>query len=180
MGKVNVKIMNKKALSPIFATLIILAVVTVLFIPVFIWATGMTSSTQDSWLQSGITATERIVVEEASFSSSDQPPPAPPGTNAQSGTIYVRDIGETVITINDVIISAPNSAVHVYQKTGLITINPITGLAMTTVTKGNLIQINIPRFDAGNAGFRIVNGTTYTIKVYTTRGVFDTYQVVAR
>ncbi len=67
MGKASLRITNEKALSPIFATLIILAVVTVLFIPVFIWATGMTNANQDSWQQSATAATERIVIEEVGF-----------------------------------------------------------------------------------------------------------------
>jgi hypothetical protein len=84
---------DTRALSPIFATLVILGVVTVLFIPVFIWATGMTSQTQDSWRLSGLIATERIVIEEVNLMA-----------NSDSCTIYVRNIGKTAASVNGVLI----------------------------------------------------------------------------
>ncbi len=186
MGKANLRITNKKALSPIFATLIILAVVTVLFIPVFIWATGMTSSNQESWQQSGITATERIVVEEASFNATDPTvlTPPPPYPSLQNCTVYLRNIGETAVTINNVIITSPNGAAHPFVKTSptpyqLTTWAPGTNNPLTSIVKGDLIEIRIPRLNCTDNNFRIVSGNTYTIKVFTTRGVSDSFQIVA-
>ena len=97
--------LNRWALSPIFATLIILAVVTVLFVPVFIWASGMTSQTEDSWTLSGQAATERIVIEEVSLKA-DQ----------TACTVYVRNIGKTPITINNVLISVSDNNFRDYEK----------------------------------------------------------------
>jgi flagellin-like protein len=194
--KFELVIRNKKALSPIFATLIILAVVTVLFIPVFIWATGIASQNQESWLQSGLTATERIVIEEVSFNDTSTSI-----LNIQNCTIYVRNIGETAVTINDVIISSPNGDVHTYQKLPmpywtkipiplqLSTIVPLTSCPlnqnnMVSMIKGDLMELRLPRLNCTDPPltsnpFRIASGTTYTIKVFTTRGVSDAYQVVA-
>ncbi len=164
MSKENLRTRSKKALSPIFATLIILAIVTVLFIPVFIWATGISSQTQDSWTLSGQIATERIVVEEVNLR----------GQAPQNCTIYVRNIGETAVTINDVIIEADNS-VHAYQGTAISTYIPGTNTLQNAIVKGDLIEIRI----ATLGSLTVVNGKTYTIKVFTTRGVSDTYQVQA-
>jgi hypothetical protein len=176
---------NSKALSPIFATLIILSIVTVLFIPVFIWATGISSQTEDSWQFSGQVATERIVVEEVNFVG---------GVSIESCTIYVRNIGETAVTINDAIISIGDSNVHTYQKLPatypvpppqppqqLSTYDPTSTPAVPTetITKGNLIEIRIPNLACLDHTFKLVNETTYTVKVFTTRGVSDTYQVMA-
>ena len=194
MGKANLKF-NKKALSPIFATLIILAVVTVLFIPVFIWATSMTSQTQDSWQQSGVTATERIVIEEVSLVGNPTLPAK------QSCTIYVRNIGETSVTINNVLISknGANSQIQAYQKLPvptdppqppptptptpipqqMSTVIPNTNTILTSIVKGDLIEIKIPNVSCMSPTFTLENGATYTIKVFTTRGVSDTYQSVA-
>ena len=178
-------IRNKRALSPIFATLIILAVVTVLFIPVFIWATGLSSQTQEGWQSSGITATERIVIEEVNLAG-DQP--------TQNCTIYVRNIGETAVTINNVLISQDNTNIHAFQKLPILypiplppppvpsqlsTVNPITGSSITSIVKGDLIEIRIPNLASVNQTYTINNGVTYTIQVFTTRGVSDTYQTVA-
>jgi flagellin-like protein len=180
---------NRRGLSPIFATLIILAVVTVLFIPVFIWASGLTSSTQDSWQTSGVAATERIVIEEVSLSS---------GASPQSCIIYVRNIGETAVTINNVIITlADGSAVHAYQKLPSIypsvtpPITPAPQLStydpqpttppkqLQSIVKGDLIEISIPNIACMDLSFQITPDQAYTIKVFTTRGVGDSYQVVA-
>ena len=144
---------SEKALSPIFATLIILAVVTVLFIPVFIWATGVASQNQESWQLSGVIATERIVVEEVNLKN---------GTT----TIYVRNIGKTAVSIGSVLISRADGTgtVSTYQGVALSATPP-------SVVQGDLITITI---DVGTT----IRSTTYNTKVATTRGVSDEYQAV--
>lgn len=160
---------NKCGLSPIFATLIILAVVTVLFIPVFIWATGITSQTQDSWQLSGVAATERIVIEEVRFVGGQSP---------QSCTVYVRNIGETAVSIQDAIISV-SSGLQVYQDAEISTLHPLTGNSITSIIKGDLMAIQISDLAIVDPSFQITNGEVFTVKVFTTRGVSDTSQVVA-
>ena len=147
---------DRRALSPIFASLLILAIVTVLFIPIFIWSTGFTAKTQSFWEISGTIATERIVVEEVNLRG-----------GVISCTIYVRNIGKTAIIVDNVFISAPDGTVHVYEKPQFTT-------DFDSVVQGDLMTINIP-----DLGFTPTLGDTYTVKVYTTRGVGDTYQVVA-
>src|SRR5512135_632422 len=100
---------SRRALSPIFATLVILAVVTVLFIPVFLWATGAANQNQYSWEQSAIAATERIVIEAVNMK-----------TGETSCTIYVRNIGNTAVTINNVLISIANSQFRDYESSSTI------------------------------------------------------------
>jgi hypothetical protein len=161
---------NKKALSPIFASLIILAVVTVLFIPVFIWSTNMTSQTQDFWNLSGQIATERVVVEQVSLIG-NQPIP--------NCTIWVRNIGKTAVSIDNVFISA-GTDIHVYQKSKseLTTVNPLTGGSLVSVIQGDLIEVRIPNLRASNPTFNIVNGTAYTVKISTAQGVSDSCDIV--
>jgi len=146
---------DRRALSPIFASLVILAIVTVLFIPVFIWSTGLTAETQSFWEISGLIATERIVIEEVNLRG-----------EVLSCTIYVRNIGKTAIIVDNVFISSPDGSLHKYEK-------PQFSTDFDSVIQGDLITINIP-----DLGFLPTNGT-YTVKVFTTRGVGDTYQVVA-
>jgi len=156
---------DRRALSPIFASLLILAIVTVLFIPIFIWSTGFTAKTQSFWEISGTIATERIVIEEVNLRG-----------GAISCTIYVRNIGKTAVIIDNVFISnsTPGSTVYTYKKPWFTT-------DFNSVVQGDLITINIPDllpFTPPGDTY-IVPGDTYIIKVYTTRGVGDTYQVVA-
>jgi flagellin-like protein len=154
-------IKNTKAISPIFATLIILAVVTVLFIPIFIWATGTTSDTQDSWTLSGTIATERIVIEEISLKA---------GTS--SCTIYVRNIGKTTVSIENIFISLSDGSgsMNIYSQSGGY---PSFTSSPDSVIQGDLITINIPTL-----GFSPASNETYVVKAFTSRGVGDTYQVV--
>ena len=147
---------DRKALSPIFASLVILAIVTVLFIPVFIWSTGLTAETRSFWEISGLIATERIVIEEVNLRG-----------NVTSCTIYVRNIGKTAIIVDDIFISLPDGSLHKYEK-------PQFSTDFDSVVQGDLMTINIL-----DLGFTPTSDETYTVKVFTTRGVGDTYQVVA-
>lgn len=159
--------MSKKALSPIFATLIILAVVTVLFIPVFIWATGTTSQTQDSWQISGLIATERIVIEEVSLKFAQE-----------SCIIYLRNIGKTAVTVNDVLILSPTGEVYTYEKAELTTRNPVTGDPQMSIIQGELIEIEITDLKGLPVSEGASRDQVFVLRVFTTRGVGGEYQIV--
>jgi len=147
---------DRRAISPIFASLIILAVVTVLFVPVFIWSTGLTAETKSFWEIVGLAATERIVIEEVNLRG-----------NVDSCTIYVRNIGKTAIIMDEVFISSPDGSLHIYEE-------PQFSTDFDSVVQGDLMTVDIP-----DLGFTPAGNSTYTVKVFTTRGVGDTYQVVA-
>nr|MDO8133740.1 hypothetical protein [Candidatus Njordarchaeum guaymaensis] len=146
----------RKALSPIFASLVILAIVTVLFIPVFIWTTGLTAQTQSFWATSSLIAVERIVIEEVNLRSGNT-----------ACTIYVRNIGKTAIIIDDIFISASDGPLHIYDRTEF-------DADPHSVAQGDLIAVTIP-----DLGFIPMKEETYSVGVYTTRGIGDTYQTVA-
>jgi len=150
------KTISDKALSPIFATLIILAIVTVLFIPVFVWSTGLTGETQSFWEVSGLIATERIVIEEVNLRG-----------GVPNCTIYVRNIGKSAIIVDDVFISSLDGSLRIYEK-------PNFSTYPDSVIQGDLVTTTI-----SNLGFNPIGNQTYTVKVFTTRGVGDTYQIVA-
>jgi hypothetical protein len=147
---------NSKGLSPIFASLIILSVVTVLFVPVFIWAAGLTVQTEESWQQSGVAATERIVIEEVNLKSVDS-------------KIYVRNIGKTTVDVSNVLIASQGDSgiIYPFVEGNFSVDKPLAG-------QGDLITITIQ-----NLGFTLATGSAYSIQVFTNRGVGDTYQVVA-
>lgn len=147
---------DRTAISPIFASLIILAIVTVLFIPVFIWSTGLTAETQSFWEISGLITTERIVIEEVNLKG-----------NVANCDIFVRNIGKTAIIVDNIFISSLDGSQHIYEK-------PDFSTAFDSVIQGDLMTVTI-----SDLGFTPTSGETYTVKVFTTRGVGDTYQVVA-
>lgn len=145
-----------RGLSPIIASVIILAIVTALFIPVFIWTTGLTAETKSFWENMGVTTTERVVIEEVNLRG-----------ESSSCTIYVRNIGKTAIILDNIFILSADGTIHVYGK-------PSFSTDSESVIQGDLMTVNIPALD-----FVPSSGETYSVKVFTTRGVGDAYQIVA-
>ena len=90
----------------------------VLFIPIFAWSTGMTLQVENDLEVDGVVATESIVVEEVCLNY-DQ----------SYCIIYVRNIGSTTVTIDNVLIETDNS-ITTYQKSlGELELrNPETGV----------------------------------------------------
>jgi flagellin-like protein len=149
-------IINRKGLSPIFASLLILAVVTALFIPIFLWSTGITTETQSYWELSGLIATERIIIEEVNLKA-----------DVSSCTVYVRNLGKTAVIIENVFISSAASSLYTYSTSQFTTDVP-------SVIHGDLVTISI-----STLGFTPFSNATYTVQVFSTRGVGDSFQVVA-
>ena len=149
-------IIDRKGLSPIFASLLILAVVTALFIPIFFWSTGITTETQSFWELSGLIATERIIIEEVNLKA-----------DVTSCTVYVRNLGKTAVIIDNVFISLAESSLNTYSTSQFTTDVP-------SIIQGDLVTISI-----NNLGFTPSSNATYTVQVFSTRGVGDSFQVVA-
>lgn len=155
---------DRKGLSPIFAALIMLGIVTVLFIPIFLWSTGLTAGTRSFWERSGLIATERIVVEEVNLKG-----------GSSECTIYVRNIGKTDVSISDVFITDESTgAEHKYGQSQFTTRDPISNSPIGSILQGDLMKVYV-----GNLGFTPTTGRTYIIKIFTGRGVGDVYQVKA-
>jgi len=147
-----------------------LGIVTALFIPVFLWSSGLTSGTRSFWELSGLIATERIVLEEVNLRHAST-------VASANCTIYVRNIGKTLVTISDVFITDEYSgATYQYGTSKFTTSDPVTNNPITSIMQGELMKIYIP---PGMLGFNPATGTTYLVKVFTTRGVGDQYQVKA-
>ncbi len=158
------KLGERRGISPIFAALIMLGIVTVLFIPVFLWSTGLTSGTRDFWERSGMIATERIVIEETSLRRSS--------TNS---TVYVRNIGKTAATMGDIFIVDDYTSATYHFGSGQFTVtDPVTGNPMSSSLQGDLMKIYI-----ANIGFTPTADRTYVIKAFTSRAVGDMVQVKA-
>lgn len=141
-----------------------LGIVTVLFIPIFIWATGLTEGTRSFWELSGLVATERVVIEEVNLKG-----------GSSDCTIYVRNIGKTAVVVSDVFISEESGAAHQFDNSRFTTRNPVTGAVISSMVQGDLMKIYIDNLVPLNP----VKDRTYAVKVFTTRGVGDFYQVKA-
>ena len=89
-----------------------------------------------------------------------------------SCTVYVRNIGKTAVSIDNVFISLSDGSgpLHIYsQSVGF----PFFASPVNSVIQGDLITINVPML-----GFSPASYETYIVKAFTSRGVGDAYQVV--
>ena len=156
---------DKKGLSPIFAALIMLGVVTALFIPIFAWSTGLTAGVQSFWEMSGLAATERIEIEEVNLKG-----------GRTDSTIYVRNIGRTSAIITEVNIEDEETGLqHLYTSSTFTIIDPVAGNTLNSMGQGDLASIYIINL----APISPQKDKTYTVSVYTSRGVGAIYQVKA-
>lgn len=153
--------LSKRALSPIFGTLSLLAIVMILFVPIFAWSTNMTNQVENDLEVNGVVATESIVIEEVSLNC-DQ----------SYCTIYVRNIGSTTVSIDNVLIETDN-CITTYQKSlGEIELrNPETGLLQDTAASGQLLSIRINDLK----GLSLVRDNLYIVKVFTTNGIGEDF-----
>ena len=69
--------------------------------------------------------------------------------------------------MDEVFISSPDGSLHIYEE-------PQFSTDFDSVVQGDLMTVDIP-----DLGFTPTGGEIYTVNAYTTRGVGDTYQVVA-
>jgi len=131
---------NSKAISPIFATLILIAIAVIAGVVVYMF----TSGTLATMTSGGTAGQEKITVEAASISASG------------STTVYIEQTGGPLATINGLIIknSAGNTVVVVTP-----TSSPLT------LTLGQLTTVS-----GTTGGSPVTAGTSYTITVTTKAG----------
>jgi len=152
---------NKRAISPIFATLSLLVIVVVLFVPIFNWSTNMTVQVEDELEATGVASTECIVIEEVSLN-----------LDQSYCVIYVRNIGSTTASINNVLIEKGNTIKTYQNGIGEFAItNPETGGARDCAVKGELLSIRINDLK----GLSLVRDQLYVIKVFTGNGIGEEF-----
>ncbi|MBS7644330.1 type IV pilin [Candidatus Bathyarchaeota archaeon] len=141
---------SKKAVSPIIAVLLLIAIAVAAAVITYIWVMGFIGMATTA----RVTAQGQIQIEEASFS------------DASHATLYVRNVGSTTVTLDAVYVidnSAGTTAV------GKWTASSTTLSAGESLTGGLCITDINPTFKRGHSyTFKVVcaDGTT---AVYTSR-----------
>lgn len=162
-------VLNRRALSPIFASLILLSIVSVLFIPIFLWSTGIASESKNFWDSTSSTATERIVIEMVNLRS-----------DRASCEIYVRNIGKTAVTVENIFIVSSDGSTRIFNNRD--SVNFKTYIYDKTsaqfvlrndayVVQGDLLKVVL------NINPALPSSSVYTFKAYTPNGVGDVYQL---
>ena len=135
--------MRRKAVSPVIAVLLLIVIAVAAALLAYVWITGYVGT-----LESGTTPAqiqEKIRIEAVKIS----------GTTLAS--VYVRNIGDTTITL---------SAVYLIDaSTG--------GVISSTTVSGTLNPGSVTALDAGLG--TLSAGETYVVKVVTENGVEATY-----
>jgi len=152
--------MNRKGISPIFATLILIAIAVIAGVVVYMFTSGtlatMTGSTS--------AAQEKITVQGASISK------------AGAVTVYLEQTGGPAATVNSIIIKdSSGTTVGIITALGLGAATPAPSpAALAALTSGTLTTIS------GSCPSSINVGSPYTLTVTTKGGgSFLSQQVVA-
>src|SRR5208283_3502252 len=88
-------IKNSKAISPIFATLILIAIAVIAGVVVYMFVSG-TLATMTS---GGVAGTEKVTVQAASYTATGGT-----GSNTPTVTVYLEQTGGPAATVNGLII----------------------------------------------------------------------------
>jgi flagellin-like protein len=141
----------RRAVSPVLATLMMVAVAVALSVIIFTWSQGFLSQTGEAasgqQAAQNIAAQSGILIESATFSSS-------------SGTVVVRNVGKVSVTIDSYYLTQTRGATTASTR-GPTTLSLDPGVANT---------ISISPLVGSPASF--TSGDIVTIKVTTTAGTF--------
>jgi flagellin-like protein len=137
---------KRRGVSPVIATLLLIVIAVAAAVLTYIWVTGYMGTLQS---QAGAQQVqERIKIE---------------AINITSGKVYIRNIGETKVTI---------AAVYLINSTtGSIITNTTTA---TDISPGDLQSVSLILKDY------MKSGATYIVKAVTKKGTEATYQFTYR
>jgi len=160
--KMNFKRMmkNSKAISPIFATLILIAIAVIAGVVVYMF----TSGTLATMTSGGTAGQEKVTIQAASISAGGKT------------TVYLEQTGGPAATVNSLIIkNSAGTTVGVISGTGSLAANGGTAGNTVALTSGTMFTI------AGTTPTgSVVAGSTYSVTVTTAAGgSFVSSQVVA-
>jgi len=196
---------GKKAVSPVLATLMMVAVAVALSVIIFTWSQGFLSQTGEA--ASGQQAAQNIAAQSGILIQAVSTQPWKDGGDSyQNGTIVIsiRNVGTVSTTLSTIYITPPAAGNTGLNQTLIVKWNPdtttwdVSGTATDTVgfIKASGSPAGTPtisprssymltiEFGAKNAqlagkGYRLQTGDVFTVKATTTVGTFTqgTYTV---
>lgn len=141
---------NEDAVSPVIATLLVIAIAVAAAILVYVWSMGLVGTLQSG---GGEQVTEQVIMDVYAW-------------NATSGSLELRlrNVGNTVIDI-DAIYAETDSGIEAFD-------GPTVGVDGTL----NIGEVEV--FTCGVTAGSLTNGVQYTIKVVTSSGGVFTYSAI--
>jgi flagellin-like protein len=144
---------NRKAVSPVIATLLVIAIAVAAALLVYVWAMGLIGGLQTG---GGEQVTEQITLDVYDW-------------NASSGSLemYLRNVGRSEITVDELYVST-NSGIEVFD-----------GPGASSGGTGDIAIGTYEVFTCPVSASSLTPGASYTIKVVTESGGVFTYSAVA-
>ena len=142
---------NAKALSPVIATIILIAVTVAVSVVVAAWMGALTIGFMGNAEQASIT---NVVLANSAVAGG-------PSTTVENAEVTVQNTGSATVTISSAYIDSNVAAMY----TG---VSPGTLATSIPILKGNSVTFNITVTTATNANF--ANTAQYTIKLMTAKG----------
>jgi flagellin-like protein len=190
-----IKQRGKKAVSPVLATLMMVAVAVALSVIIFTWSQSFLSQTSEAasgqQAAQNIAAQSGILIESATFA-----------TSTDEVTIYIRNVGAVSNTIGSIIVTGrpdntgmKSSVVLLVDISGnhpKVTADPSSGAVSKLYVNGNEVNLNTSNDSdsdplkglqkgnsisvlidlTGTGNYNIESGDVITIKVTTAAGTF--------
>ena len=144
---------NRKAVSPVIATLLVIAIAVAAALLVYVWAMGLIGGLQTG---GGEQVTEQITLDVYDW-------------NASSGSLemYLRNVGRAEIVVDELYVST-NAGIEVFD-----------AAAASSGGGGDIPIGTYEIFTCGVTAGNLTPGAAYTIKVVTESGGVFTYSAVA-
>jgi flagellin-like protein len=145
--------MRRKAVSPVIATLLLIVIAVAAAVLTYIWVTGYMGTLQS---QAGTQQVqERLKIEGVSVD-----------TNARIQKIYIRNIGDIKVNVTTVYLLSSTGSILAYD--------PLNNQVLVPEELAEIENLtNI-------GGVTLTPGTTYIVKVVTSKGTEATYQFTYR
>jgi flagellin-like protein len=148
---------NAKALSPVIATIILIAVTVAVSVVVAAWMGALTIGFMGNAEQASIT--------NAVLTNHGGTPPATTGGATIEAVVTVQNTGSATVTITSATIDGASVNINYAYLTGTSTTNLVNTSGQVPITKGTAVDIYISGPTGGFA-----NSAQYTIKLMTAKG----------
>jgi hypothetical protein len=173
MGRRGTWLRDKRALSPIFATVLLSSIIIIFGSTAYYYASNITTTTTNDYVSS-LSNSQQSIAERISFENVVYTRSTPATLK-----IYILNAGSAnYLKINSVFIyDASHNIVGAYSGNSISVLNPIDGSIPTpTPITGNALNVGKEAyFTVTLAGSSLISGSIYTIHVITQSGSYFDY-----
>ena len=174
LGKLRIWSHNKRALSPIFATVLLATIIIIFGSVAYYYSTNLTTTATNSYV-STLSGSQQAISERIGFENVVY------NGSSTTLTVYIINCGSANnVQINSVFLydSSHNIVGSPYSGTSISALNPIDrGTPTPTPITGNALNVGTEAyFTVTLAGPSLIHGSIYTIHLFTQSGSYFDYE----